>query len=301
MASRAPLLFLFSAALAAVLAGCGTPLTPARRIADRGQLRTHLPASEFREATEQYLSGDFERARNGFHRIASDSPGARDRAWAQYWLGRSEYALDRLGPARRALESALAAARAGRGADRGVLDLDELRAYARAALARVALAQRRPAEALDLLDSLDRQGLSGKVAADELFFLRALAQELFGMRESAKGLYEGLARVFPQSELAGEAASRARGFVEPQYEARAGVFESPLSAEPVAKALRRRGFRARVGRVAVGGELRYAVSLGRFSSREDADALAREAEQSGFPASRVRVVEASRRRAGVVP
>lgn len=276
----------------------GSAFKPTERPrAEAQSLEAAYLRAAFDEATDRYLLGEFARARDSFRRLALGCTGSREAAWAWYWAGRCELALGHLARACSSFDKALAASdrHAGRAAD--------LRAYVLAGLADAALAGGNPAGALDHLARVEAEGLIGRLAADEALFRRASALEALGKTGAAARAFERLERLWPDSFLAAEAAAR-RGRLGPQsvaarepvgYEVTAGVFWARQSAEAAAARLRARGFAARVEAVAAPrprpvraghgvGEKRFAVSLGLFADRADAERLARGAARKGFPA-----------------
>ncbi len=291
MCSRAPCLpagFPTAVALVAAVSGCGGRISR-----EFGSARRVVRSEGLREPYDLYLAGDFERARDALRRQVVPGETSLDQACAFYWLGRSEYALGRIGEARSAVERLLAVlARleelggAGAAVETGLVGPRDLRAYALTLLSDVALAQRRPAESISLLDRLRHEGLIGRAgAADEMLFRRAAALEGVSRGKEARRTFRRLAAIYPASPLASEAASRARSIGRPVYEARAGVFETRPSAEARARALSSRGLSARVevegaGRGRAGR--RFVVSLGRFTRREDAERAKGQAESEGF-------------------
>lgn len=326
MCSRAPCIwarFPTAVALVAAVSGCGGRIP--RELASARRAVRH---DGLRGPYDLYLAGEFERARDALRRLvisgAVSGPGetSLEQACAFYWLGRSEYALGRIGQARSAAERALAVLarleerggagaassghplRAGRSGARppgggdptfrapaeiGLAGEADLRAYALTLLSDIALAQRRPAESIALLDRLRREGLEGRAgAADEMLFRRAAALEGVSRGKEAQQAFRRLAAIYPASPLASEAASRARSIGRPVYEARAGVFETRPSAEARARALSSRGLSARVEVDLTGARQRgragrrFIVSLGRFTRREDAERAKGRAESEGF-------------------
>ena len=224
-----------------------------------------------------------------------DQDGAQDAAPAD---GAGDVAfvlaLGRPGVARGAFTRALV------GAPVGDSDLADLRAYALAGLADAALASGAPAEALDHLQRIADEGLTGRLAADGIVFRRASALDGLGRARAAARDYRRLARMWPSSALAPGALARAEA-LEPSgaspavagpsaYEVRAGIYSSRNSAEEAADRLRGSGFRPRIAAAALklGGHGRpggrFVVSIGRFDRREDAERAAREAERAGFRA-----------------
>ncbi len=319
MCSRAPCIcacFPTAVAFVAAVSGCGGRIS--RELASERRAVRH---EGLRGPHDLYLAGEFERARDALRRLVI--PGAfsgpretsLERACAFYWLGRSEYALGRIGQARSAAERALAVLvrleeRRGAGGvssghllestfrapvETGLAGEADLRAYALTLLSDIALAQRRPAESIALLDRLRREGLIGRAgAADEMLFRRAAALEGVSRGKEARRTFRRLAAIYPDGPLASEAASRARSIGRPVYEARAGVFETRPNAEARARALSLRGLSARV-EVEVGPQVvgarqrgragrRFVVSLGRFTRREDAERAKGQAESEGFSA-----------------
>jgi tetratricopeptide (TPR) repeat protein len=266
--------------------------------AARPALRSPVRCQELRDPSDLYLAGEFERASEAYRSLVVPGDRSPGQAYVLYWLGRSEYALGRMGEARSCAERALAALESDKPEgpeeqlETGLPDADDLRAYTLTLLADVLLAQKRPAESIALLDRLRREGLEGlSGTADEMLFRRAAALEGAGRHEAARRAFRRLARNFPRSPLAHQALARARNTGRPVYEARAGVFEKRPSAEARARALRSRGFRPRVEAVTGRDGRRYLVSLGRFARREDAERARRRAALQGFD-SEVSVREA---------
>ncbi len=292
MCSRSPCLparFPTAVAFVAAVSGCGGGISR-----ELGSARRVVRSEGLREPYDLYLAGEFERARDALRRQVVPGETSLEQACAFYWLGRSEYALGRIGEARSAVERLLAVlARleergAGAHVEIGPADPADLRAYALTLLSDIALAQRRPAESISLLDRLRHEGLIGRAgAADEMLFRRAAALEGVGRRREAQQAFRRLGAICPGSPLASEAASRARSIGRPVYEARAGVFETRPSAEARVRALSLCGLSARVQVEAAGsdrGERRFVVSLGRFTRREDAERAKGQAESEGFSA-----------------
>jgi tetratricopeptide (TPR) repeat protein len=232
-------------------------------------------------AEELYLKGELQKARDAFRTLAGlggrASSGGPAAAWSSYWLGRAEYALGRMGEARRALEAALAGSAS-------VSRPKDLRAYALVSLADVAAAQSRPAEALGLLDRLESERLSGRLPPDEVLFRRATVLALLGRRASSREAFLRLAARWPESDLAPEAARRARPGFGGYYRVRIAAFETLGAAEALADAVLRAGVRARVEVERRSGGALFVVSLGEFGSREEADRTARGARSRGLPA-----------------
>jgi len=277
----ASLALLQSTACAPVSGGADGPIPRARPLRDGLALKRAMA-----EADDLFLAGDFERARHAFRRVALAAEGATVAARASYSWGRCELALGRPGAARAAFSRAL------EGAPSGAPGSADLRAYALAGLADAALASGRPAEALDSLRRIADEGLSGRLAADELLFRRASALDGLGRARAATRDYRALARTWPSSDLAAEAAARAGAIAPPVasprpaapsfYEVRAGVYSDRSSAVGAADALRERGFRPRVAAAPGADGRRFVVSIGSFDLREDAERVAREAARAGF-------------------
>jgi tetratricopeptide (TPR) repeat protein len=264
--------------------GAGISATPGRTRAFAGLAIKRATA----EAADLFLAGDFERARHAFRRVAlagHDVPGA---ARACHSWGRCELALGRPGAARVAFARALTGAPLGRQA------VQDLRAYALAGLADAALASGHSAQALDHLQRITDEGLTGRLAADGLLFRRASALDGLGRARSAARDYRRLARTWPSSALAAGALARADtlGFhaasrqapAPSSYEVRAGVYSDRNSAEKAAGALRDSGFRPRIAAASVGRTESFVVSIGKYDLREDAERAARKVTRAGFPA-----------------
>jgi tetratricopeptide (TPR) repeat protein len=246
------------------------------------------------EAADFFLAGDFRSARHAFREVAFSGAGTPEAARASHSWGRCELALGRPGAARAAFMRALGGTAAGDS------DLTDLRAYALAGLADAALASGAPAEALDHLQRIADEGLTGRLAADGLVFRRASALDGLGRTSASARDYRRLARMWPSSALAPGALARARALAPPgvplaamgpsAYEVRAGIYSSRNSAEEAADRLRGSGFRPRIAAVSAGRGTsreaggRFIVSIGRFDRREDAERAAREAVRAGFPA-----------------
>jgi len=274
-----------SLACAPVVGDAGGPRLAAGKRASVGTLALKRAMAE---ASDLFLAGDFEGARRAFRRLAVAGDDSRVATRARYSWGRSELALGRPGAAR------LAFARALEAAPRGLEEVVDLRAYALAGLADVALASGRPAEAIDSLRRIEDEGLSGRLAADVLLYRRAAALDGLKRFQAAASDYRRLARTWPSSSLAAGALARAET-LDPAgsawrpagpvaYEVRSGVFSDRNSAEEAADALRKCGFRPRIALAPAAREERFVVSIGRFDFREDAERAAREVERAGFPA-----------------
>jgi len=267
-------LALVSAACAPRACGPWSPGPPARARPGewRSSAATAARGHSFREGCDHYLAGEFALASEAF-RLAAEAAGPGDpgAADALYWLGRSELALGRLAESRAALERAAASATGA------------LRALALAALADVALEQMRPAEALERLDRIEREGLAGELPADELLFRRASALGALLRRDEAARTFERVASD-RTSSLAADAAARAEALRRSRYEARAGVFQERPPAERTASALRECGLSARVETLPAPGREAFVVSLGRYADRSEAERAARAAAGRGFPA-----------------
>jgi tetratricopeptide (TPR) repeat protein len=266
--------------------------------ADPGGLRAARP-EELRDPSDLYLAGEFERSRDAFRRLlvpgllsgtdeaGRDLPGEETigQASVLYGLARCEYALGRIREARSVTERLLDLLECleGRAGAVGLVDPADLGAYAITLLSDIALSQKRPVESLALLDRLRHEGFEGRAgSADEMLFRRAAALEAAGRTREARKAFRRLAATWPDGPLADEALTRAGNIGRPFYEARAGVFEARPSAEARVRALRERGFVARVEVQAGPAEGRFVVSLGRFARREDAERAKGQAESEGF-------------------
>ena len=285
----------------------GVPLgSGSRRGALAARSGTPLAPSTFDEASDLYLLGEFRRARDAFRRLALGRRDELEAAWAWYWAAMSDLALGYLTRARSAFGRALACSDGH--ADRA----GDLRAYALAGLADVSLAQGRPAEALEYLHRIGNKGLAGRLAADQLLFRRAAALEAVGRSGAAARAFGRLADLWPDSSLAAEAGARSERLTRQVavsdrrarsagYQVTAGVFWEQQTAEAAASRLRAHGLAARIEVVAAArpsplgaglgviragasGGRRFAVSLGRFADRADAERLARAAARKGFHA-----------------
>lgn len=227
---------------------------------------------DFREGADSYLSGDFARSAEAFRRAALAAGDASRAAEASYWLARSELALGRLAAARAALENVLAYCSEG-----------WIRSSALAALADVAIQQRRPAEALGALDRIEIEGLSGFFSTDEYLFRRARVLAALGRSEEASAIFGRVARM-TWSALAEDAARMADSLRNSLYEARAGVYTERATAERVAALLRGRGLRADVEASSRLGREIFIVSLGRYKDRDEAEKASLDAAREGLPA-----------------